>query len=164
MSAATEMYWRLAWLGAVAVGVFAVGRYALEQRDTRAMLLLAAGGIAFAFGLRDWLLDRDRPDNNPVFLTSYSGLLFFPLVAWILIDNFVQTARALEPAQRRARGAASSTRAPQLQQALDDMRQARDAAEAADRAKSSFLAVASHDLRQPRMRSACTWRRCAASS
>jgi signal transduction histidine kinase/FixJ family two-component response regulator len=145
---AASEYWRLAWIGAVAVGVFAVGRYAWEQRNTQAMLLLGVGAIAFGFGLRDWLLDRDPSDNNPVFLTSYSGLLFFPLVAWILIDNFVQTARALSRlnVELEARVVDKSA---ELQRALDEMRLARDAAEAADRAKSNFLAVASHDLRQP---------------
>lgn len=143
-----EMYWRLAWIAAVAVAVLAVGRYAWEQRNARGILLLAVGGIAFAFGIHDWLVDRSGSDNNPVFLTSYSGLLFFPLVAWILIDNFVVTARALSQlnVELERRVAAKSA---ELQRALDDMRRARDAAEAADRAKSSFLAVASHDLRQP---------------
>ena len=143
-----EMYWRLAWIGAVGVGVFAVGRYAFAERNTRAILLLGVGGMAFAFGVRDWLLARGDTDNNPVYLTSYSGLLFFPLVAWILIDNFVVTARALSQLnvelERRV-----VDKSAELRRALDDMRQARDAAEAADRAKSSFLAVASHDLRQP---------------
>lgn len=147
-AATSEMYWRLALLCAVVVGVVAVGRYAVGQRNTRALLLLAAGGLALAFGVRDWLLDRSVSDNNPVFLTSYSGLVFFPLVAWILIDNFVLTARALSRVNVELEGRVVDKNA-ELQRALDDMRQARDAAESADHAKSRFLAIASHDLRQP---------------
>ena len=141
-------FWRLAWLVAVAVGVFAVGRYALQQRNAQGVLLLATGALALVFGARDWLLDQDRSDNHPVFLTSYSGLLFFPLVAWILIDSFVRTARELRELniELERRVADKST---ELSQALNEMRAAKDAAETADRAKSSFLAAASHDLRQP---------------
>ena len=141
-------YWRLLWLGAVAVGVVAVGRYALQQRNAKGVLLLATGAVALVFGLRDWWVDQDLSDNHPVFLTSYSGLLFFPLVAWILIDSFVRTARELRQlnVELERRVASKST---QLLQALDEMRAAKDAAESANRAKSSFLAAASHDLRQP---------------
>ncbi len=141
-------YWRLVWLGAVAVGVFAVARYALQQRNAQGVLLLATGALALVFGMRDWLLDQDRSDNHPVFLTSFSGLLFFPLVAWILIDSFVRTARELRQlnVDLEQRVASKST---ELLQALNEMRAAKDAAEAANRAKSSFLAAASHDLRQP---------------
>ncbi|MEO6746433.1 MAG: ATP-binding protein [Caldimonas sp.] len=142
------MYWRLAWIGAVAVGVAAVGRYALQQRSTQGVLLLTTGALALGFGVRDWLLDRELSDNNPVFLTNYSGLLFFPLVAWILIDGFVKTARELKQLnielERRV-----TAKGAQLQEAVEDMRVAKEAAEAANRAKSTFLAAASHDLRQP---------------
>jgi len=141
-------YWRLLWIGAVAVGVAAVGRYALRQRNVRGMLLLTVGAVALIFGVRDWLMDQDLSDNHPVFLTSFSGLLFFPLVAWILIDGFVATARELRllnaELERRVAG-----KSAQLLQTVNEMRAAKDAAEAADRAKSSFLAAASHDLRQP---------------
>jgi signal transduction histidine kinase len=143
-----QAYWRLLWIGTVVVGVYAVGAYALKRRDTQGTLLLATGVIALAFGVRDWLVDQTSADNNPVFLTSYSGLLFFPLVAWILIDGFVQAARELEllNAGLEQRVAEKSA---QLRLALEEMRAAKDAAEAANRAKSSFLAAASHDLRQP---------------
>lgn len=141
-------YLRLLWIGAVAVGVYAVGLYALMRRDTQGVLLLATGFLALAFGVHDWLVDQNSADNNPIFLTSFSGLLFFPLVAWILIDGFVQAARDLERlnAELEQRVADKSA---QLRHALDDMRAAKDAAEAANRAKSTFLAAASHDLRQP---------------
>lgn len=140
--------WRLAWLGAVGVGVCAVGRYALRQRTVHGALLLATGVVAFAFGAYDWWADRSPTDNNPVLLTHFSGLLFFPLIAWLLIDGFVQAARELEQLnaglERRV-----AEKGAELRDALDAMRSAKDRAEAADRAKSSFLAAASHDLRQP---------------
>ena len=140
--------WRLAWIGATAVGVYAVGRYALARRDLASLLLLATGALAFGFGVRDWLVDQDKSDNNPIFLTDFSGILFFPLVAWMLIDGFVQASRQLEEmnAELERRVAAKSA---ELTQALEAMREAKDSAEAANRAKSSFLAAASHDLRQP---------------
>ena len=143
-----KIYWRLAWIGSVAVGVAAVGRYAMRQRNVQGALLLATGALALFFGIRDWLLDQDLSDNHPVLLSSFSGLLFFPLVAWILIDGFVATARELRllNAELERRVASKSA---QLLQSVNEMRAAKNAAEAADRAKSSFLAAASHDLRQP---------------
>ena len=106
--------WRLVWIGATAVGVYAVGRYALARRDLASLLLLATGALAFGFGLRDWLVDQDKSDNNPIFLTYFSGLLFFPLVAWMLIDGFVKASRQLEKmnAELARRVAAKSAELP----------------------------------------------------
>ncbi|MEO5845554.1 MAG: ATP-binding protein [Caldimonas sp.] len=144
----TASYVRLLWIGAVAVGVYAVGLYALRRRDAQGVLLLATGFVALAFGVRDWLADQNPTDNNPIFLTSFAGVLFFPLVAWILIDGFVQAARDLERlnAELEQRVADKSA---QLRHALENMSAAKEAAEGANRAKSAFLAAASHDLRQP---------------
>ena len=141
-------YFRLVWIGAVAIGVWAVARYALQQRNAQGYLLLFTGAVALLFGVRDWLVNRVPTDNNPVFLTNFAGLLFIPLVAWILIDRFVHTTTELERlnADLEARVASKSA---ELLRALEDMRSARDRAQAADRAKSAFLAAASHDLRQP---------------
>jgi signal transduction histidine kinase/CheY-like chemotaxis protein len=141
-------YLRLLWIASVAIGVVAVGLYAAKRRDAQGVLLLLTGVIALAFGVHDWLLDRDSPDNNPIFLTSFAGLLFFPLVAWILIDGFVKAARELERLNVELEQRVADKSA-QLRLALDDMRAAKDVAEAANRAKSTFLAAASHDLRQP---------------
>jgi signal transduction histidine kinase len=141
-------YFRLVWIGAVAIGVRAVARYALQQRNAQGYLLLFTGAVALLFGVRDWLVNRVPTDNNPIFLTNFAGLLFIPLVAWILIDRFVRTTTEVERlnADLEARVASKSA---ELLRALDDMRSARDRAQAADRAKSAFLAAASHDLRQP---------------
>ncbi len=142
------MLWRLGWVGVVAVGLLAVATYAWTRRDLHAWLLLAAAAAAFSFGLTDWLLSVWRVDNNPVALTHFSGLVFFPLVASMLIDGFVRASRGLEQLNAELEQRVAQQGA-ELRSALDAMRDAKDRAQAADRAKSSFLAAASHDLRQP---------------
>lgn len=141
-------YWRLALIAAVAVAVWAVVAQAWRRRNADSVLLASTGAVSLAFAARDWLVARAFADNNPVYLTPYSGALFIVLVAWILIDRYVRTARELEQvnAHLEQRVAAKSAA---LRVALDDMRAARDRALAADDAKSRFLAAASHDLRQP---------------
>ena len=141
-------YWRLALIAAVAVAVWAVVADAWRRRNADSVLLASTGAVSLAFAARDWLTARAFTDNNPVYLTPYSGALFIVLVAWILIDRYVRTARELEQvnAHLEQRVAAKSA---ELRVALDDMRAARDRALAADEAKSRFLAAASHDLRQP---------------
>ncbi|MEO6410708.1 MAG: hybrid sensor histidine kinase/response regulator [Burkholderiaceae bacterium] len=144
----TLMLWRLGWVGVVAIGAMAVGYFAWQRRGLHAVLLVVAAATAFAFGLSDWLTSAGQGDNNPVLLTYFSGLAFFPLVASMLIDGFVHAARDLERlnADLERRVAAKSV---ELRAALESMRIAKETAEGADRAKSSFLAAASHDLRQP---------------
>ena len=90
----------------------------------------------------------DESDNNPVYLVPYAGLLFVVLIVWMLIDRFVVTSRELASVNRalEERVAASGV---QLVRALEQMRDAKEQAESANRAKSSFLAATSHDLRQP---------------
>ncbi len=140
--------WRLACIAAVGVGVVAVSVYAWRRRDTASVLLVASGAVSLAFGLRDWEVAHRGVDNNPVFLTPYAALSFIALVAWMLIDGFVHAADALERANA-ALEERVARKSEALRDALEEMRAARDLAQAADRAKSSFLAAASHDLRQP---------------
>lgn len=140
--------WRLACIASVCVGVAAVSVYAWRRRNAASALLVASGAVSLAFGVRDWEVAHLGADNNPVFLTPYAAVFFIVLVAWMLIDGFVRTTEALERAnveleERVAR------KSEALRSALEEMRAARDRALDADRAKSSFLAAASHDLRQP---------------
>ncbi len=140
--------WLLACIGIVAVGLTGVSLHAWRHRDTTSLLLLAAAALSFSFGVRDWWVSHNGLDNNPVYLTPYAGLPFIVLAFWMLIDGFVRATRDLETLntgleERVAR------KSSDLRQALDDMRVARDAAQAANSAKSRFLAAASHDLRQP---------------
>jgi signal transduction histidine kinase/CheY-like chemotaxis protein len=98
--------------------------------------------------VHDWILSRDPLEIRPLWLVPYAALSFLTLVAWILVDRFV---RALTEAERLNVGleqrVAEKSAALTLQ--LAEPRAARDSAEIANRAKSSFLAAASHDLRQP---------------
>jgi signal transduction histidine kinase/DNA-binding NarL/FixJ family response regulator len=81
-------------------------------------------------------------------LVPYAGLLFLLLVGWMLTDRFVRALNEFESLntdlERRV-----EQKSVELARQLEETRAARDAAEAADRAKSRFLAAASHDLRQP---------------
>jgi len=140
--------WRLACIASVCVGVAAVSMYAWRRRDAASALLVASGAVSLAFGVRDWEVAHLGSDNNPVFLTPYAAVLFIALVAWMLIDGFVKATEALE----RANGELEervARKSEALRGALEEMRTARDIALDADRAKSRFLAAASHDLRQP---------------
>lgn len=140
--------WRAASIAIVGIALARVLMHAWRRRDATSGLLLAAGAAGFGLGARDWWVAHQGVDNHPVYLTPYAGLPFIALVAWMLVDGFVRASRELEDVNasleaRVARGSA------ELQRALDAMRAAKDEAEQADRAKSRFLAAASHDLRQP---------------
>jgi signal transduction histidine kinase len=139
---------RLGGILVVLAALFAVARYALRRFDAENALLLGTGTLSAAFAVRDWLVANDATTVRPVWLVPYAGLGFLLLVGWILIDRFV---RARNEAERlnvdlEARVADKSAA---LERQLVATRQARDAAIAADAAKSRFLAAASHDLRQP---------------
>jgi len=70
------------------------------------------------------------------------------LAVWMLIDRFIAASKALEAMNSELERRVDAKSA-QLMSALGEMRAAKDGAEAASRAKSTFLAAASHDLRQP---------------
>jgi len=139
---------RLSMVVTVFIALAAVARQAWRARSLDHALLVFAGLAAGAFGARDWWVSEFGRDNLPVHLTPYAGLPFVLLLGWFLIDRFVRTNESLEALNRdlESRVAAKSA---ELVTALDHMRAARDWADSANRSKSSFLAAASHDLRQP---------------
>lgn len=144
----TAAWARLGAIVFVAVALAAVARYAWRQRNVESALLLVTGAVSLAFGVHDWLAAQDPLALRPVWLVPYAALAFLVLVGWILTDRFV---RALNEYQRlnvdlEARIAEKSA---SLESQLAQTRQAKEDAEAANRAKSRFLAAASHDLRQP---------------
>lgn len=145
---AVDMLVRLAMVVGVFIALGAVARQAWRLRDLDHAMLVLAGLVAAAFGLRDWVVSESGIDNLPVTLTAYAGVPFVVLLAWILIDRFVKTKESLEALNRELESRVASQSAA-LVSALDHMRAARDWAERANRGKTGFLAAASHDLRQP---------------
>jgi signal transduction histidine kinase len=141
-------YWRLGLIGLVAIAVLALLRVARRSAQRDKLLISAVGAAALGASLHDWWLATQGRDNHPIYLVPYVGLLFAAFIMRILIDRFLHATRELERmnAELGQRVAAQNA---ELRQTLEQMRQARDAAEAADQAKTRFLAAASHDLRQP---------------
>ena len=144
----TGVFVRLGAIVIVLVALTAVARHALAKRDTESMLLMIAGGVSAAFGVHDWLVAQSDTDLRPLMLVPYAGLAFLLLVGWILTDRFVRALNEFE-----ALNAGLEQRVVEKNEALkmqlEETRAARDAAETANRAKTRFLAAASHDLRQP---------------
>ncbi len=143
-----DLVWRLGLVIAAFATLAAVARSAWRQRNLDSALLVVASLAAASFGLRDWIVFQRDDDNWPIALTPYCGLPLVVLVTWFLIDRFVRTTASLESLNRELESRVERKSA-ELVTALDHMRRARDEAEAANQAKSSFLAAASHDLRQP---------------
>jgi signal transduction histidine kinase/ActR/RegA family two-component response regulator len=132
----------------VVAALCGVARYAMRRFDAESALLLAAGSISAVFAVHDWIASQDSLALRPVWLVPYAALAFLTLFGYLLTDRFVRALNQAEQLnvdlERRVeeKGAALTAQ-------LRMTREARDAAEAANRAKSSFLAAASHDLRQP---------------
>jgi signal transduction histidine kinase/CheY-like chemotaxis protein len=139
---------RLVMVTIALTALSAVVRTAWVRRSTESILLVVASAAAAGLGLRDWIVFTFRDDSLPVQLAPYAGLPFVALVAWFLIDRFVRTNESLEELNRELEQRVQAKSA-ELVTALDHMRAARDWAESANRAKTGFLAAASHDLRQP---------------
>jgi signal transduction histidine kinase len=139
---------RLVLLGMVGLGVVAVIRASFRRLDVDKSFVVASGFASFGFGVHDWLTNLRANGDNPIYLVPYAGLIFVVFVVRMLIGRFARVTDQLEVmnVELEQRVATQNT---ELRDAMEKMRQARDAAESADHAKTRFLAAASHDLRQP---------------
>ena len=139
---------RLGGIVMVLVALGSVARYAIRQWNLESALLLIAGAISATFAIHDWFASQNPLDLRPVWLVPYAALAFLTLFGYLLTDRFVRALNSTERlnAELEQRVAEKSAA---LSTQLQVTRAAKEAAEAANRAKSSFLAAASHDLRQP---------------
>lgn len=140
--------WRLLLIAGVCIALGAVVRAYWHTRSKTSLAMVLCGAIALVLGAYDWVADLDSTSNYPLALSTYTGLAFAAVAAAILVERYVDAARSSAHLRNRLEERVQEQGA-QLRQALKEMEAARDAACAADLAKSSFLAVASHDLRQP---------------
>lgn len=138
----------LGMLGFVVPPLYVVARKALLERSIGAVLITLAGGAAFAFGIYDWAAVGSPGMFDSVRLVPYAALLFTTAIGWLLAHRFLQAYQSLEQMnvvldERVAQKSAD------LLHNMEKLAQAKAEAEAANAAKSRFLAAASHDLRQP---------------
>jgi signal transduction histidine kinase len=140
--------WRLLLIALVAVGVAAIARAARVMPNLDRALITVVGAVALVAAGNDWWQSMHGRDNNPVYAVPYVGLLFAAFVMRVLIDRFLAATRRAEAMNVQLEMEVAQ-RSAELRVALEEMRRARDAAQAADRAKTRFLAATSHDLRQP---------------
>ena len=154
-AASAAGYWDLASAGLrgaillfVLVALGAIFRHALRTRDAKGLLLLAAGTLCVGGALYDYLRSLVEIDLQPVYLTSYAGLVLVLLAAWMLLDRYQQAYSAYRDLNRELEDRVRAANA-ELQLRLAQTQAAREQAEQANVAKSRFFAAASHDLRQP---------------
>ncbi len=132
----------------VIVALAAVARYAIAMRNAESALLLLTGAISTVFAVHDFVIAEDPLVIRPLWLVPYASLAFLMLVGWILVDRFVRALNAAERSNAQLEQRVVEKSAALAAQ-LAETQAARDDALTANRAKSRFLAAASHDLRQP---------------
>ncbi|MCC6658463.1 MAG: response regulator [Rhodocyclaceae bacterium] len=126
----------------------AVGLAALRRREPGTVLMALVGLVAIGFGAYDWF-GSFRPEMfDSIRLMPYLALFFTATAGWLLIHRFLGAYGDLERLNLELdRRVAEKSAA--LMANLEQLDKARARAEEASRAKSRFLAAASHDLRQP---------------
>lgn len=140
--------WRLLLVAGIALALVAVLRVYWQTRTRSSLAMVMCGAASLTTGALDWLADLDETSNHPLILTTYAGLAFAATAAALLVERYVDSSRSSAQLRSQLEDRVKAQGA-QLRQALKEMEAARDVARSADQAKSTFLAVASHDLRQP---------------
>lgn len=153
---------RLLLLLLTATGLVAVLWACLRRPSMERWLILAAGALSLLFGVHDWRVNASSGADNPVFLVPYAGLAFAVFVVRMLVQRFIQAGHQLERLNASlAQQVAGQT--AELQQVVVQMRQARDAAQRADQAKTRFWQRPATICGSPPMPWPCTWPPCAPS-
>jgi len=139
---------RAAVLAVISVALVAVLRYALRQRTVEGTVLLVIGALCVGSAIRDFVISLTTNDVQPVYFTTYTGVLLVLFAGWMLLQryhrayaSYVAFARQLDQRVQEVSG--------ELRRRLTEVQAAREQAEQASLAKSHFFAAASHDLRQP---------------
>ncbi|MBE7422753.1 MAG: response regulator [Zoogloeaceae bacterium] len=135
-------------LALAAVPAYAIGRAALRSREGGTVMMAVVGAVSLAFGAYDWLGSFRPQMFDSIRLMPYLALFFTTTAGWLLIHRFGEAYGDLErlnaELDRRV-----EEKSAELRINLEHLDSARARAEEANRAKSRFLAAASHDLRQP---------------
>jgi signal transduction histidine kinase/CheY-like chemotaxis protein len=126
----------------------AVGVAAVRRREPGTILMALVGAISVGFGAYDWLGSFQPQMFDSIRLMPYLALFYTATAGWLLTQRFLSAYGDLERlnAELDQRVVQKSA---QLMLNMDQLEKARAKAEEASRAKSRFLAAASHDLRQP---------------
>ena len=139
---------RVIVLAFIVTALVALFRQALRWRDTKTVLLLVAGALCVGSAVYDSVLSLVALNLQPVYFTSYAGLVLVVLAAWMLLDRYQRGYSVYRDINLELERRVQAANA-QLQLRLAQTEAAREQAEQASIAKSRFFAAASHDLRQP---------------
>ena len=135
-------------LSVISVALVAVLRYALLARTVEGTVLLAIGALCVVSAIRDFVLSLTSDELQPVYLTTYTGVLLILFAGWMLLQRYHRAYAAYEAFAQELDQRVQEV-SGELRRRLAEVQAAREEAEQASLAKSHFFAAASHDLRQP---------------